>query len=182
MKDLSLHILDLVHNAATARASQIEIAIHEDEIKNRFVLTVLDNGTGIKPEMLPTVTDAYTTSRKTRKVGLGLPLLKHSAIQAGGNLFVESEPGKGTTVTAMFKFDHIDRPPLGDIAGVLVQLIGAFEGARFKYEHQTEQGKFCLDTDEIKQILGNVSVNNPEIRKYLKEMIAENLVEIHANG
>lgn len=181
MKDLSLHILDLVHNAATAKAGQIEIAICEDKTNDRLTISVSDNGKGIKPEMLHTVTDPYTTNRKTRKVGMGLPLLKHSAEQAGGGLFVESEPGKGTKVTATFVLSHIDRPPLGDMSGVLIQLIGGFENIRFRYDHQTDKGKYCLDTAEISEALGEVSVNDPEIRKYLREMIDENLLEISAD-
>lgn len=178
MKDLSLHILDLVHNAATAKATQIEINIVEDKTKNCYTICVMDNGQGIKPEILHTVTDPYTTNRKTRKVGMGLPLLKHSAEQAGGAIHVESETGKGTKVTAAFEHVHIDRPPLGDIAGVLVQLIVGFEDIRFKYHHQTGNGDFSLDTDEITEMLEGVSVNNPEVRKFLREMIDENLADI----
>jgi hypothetical protein len=110
-----------------------------------------------------------------------LPLLKHNAEQAGGGLQITSEVGKGTEVMATFKFDHIDRPPFGDIAGVVIQLLGGFQAVNFKYHHQTSKGEFMLDSDEIEEVLGNVSVNNPEIRNYLREIIRENLQDINAD-
>lgn len=181
MKDLSLHILDLVHNSVTAKASRIEISISEDKTENSFKLLVSDNGKGIDPEILPKVVDPYTTNRKTRKVGMGLPLLKHNAEQAGGGVQISSEVGKGTEVMATFEYDHIDRPPIGDIAGVLLQLLSGFQDVHIKYLHRTANGEFILDSQEIGEVLGDVSVNDPEIRKYLNEMILENLIEIKAD-
>lgn len=181
MKDLSLHILDLVHNSVTAKASRIEISIHENPKDNRYTLKVEDNGKGIAPDKLPGVIDPYTTSRKTRKVGMGLPLLKHNAVQAGGNLEITSTCQKVTKVTADFQFDHIDRPPPGDLAGVIIQLFNAFSAIRFRYVHETLSGKFIFDTDEVRDALGEIPTDNPEIRKYLREMITENLHEIGAD-
>ncbi|MCL2413413.1 MAG: ATP-binding protein [Bacteroidales bacterium] len=178
MKDLSLHILDIAQNSISAKATLIQITIDEDRANNRYVLTIEDNGIGMSPEVLEKVTDPYTTSRTTRKVGLGLPLLKLSAEQASGNLEVTSELGVGTKVTAMFEFDHIDRVPIGDIAGVVVMLASMNPSLEFIYKHITPKGDYIFDTKEVKGVLGDLSIQNISIQKYLKEMVEENLKEI----
>lgn len=178
MKDLSLHILDIVHNSISAKATVIQIEIVENREKNLYQLTITDNGRGISPEMLPDVTDPFVTSRKTRKVGMGLSLLKQKAEQAGGNLEVQSEVNKGTIVKCMFEHDHLDRPALGDISGVMVQFLAAFPAIHFIYTHQTPQNTYIFDSDEVYTVLDGVPISEPEIRKYLVGMMDENLDSI----
>jgi hypothetical protein len=178
MKDLSLHILDIVQNSISAKATLIQISITESISSNFYKLTIEDNGCGMSSEMVEKVTDPYTTSRTTRKVGLGLPLLKQNAELANGYLSIASELGVGTTVTAMFEYNHIDRVPIGDVAGVVVMLISMNPTINFIYTHTAPQGKYRFDTQEIKEILGDVSIRDMAIQKYLKEMIQENLEEI----
>ena len=178
MKDLSLHILDVAQNSISAKASLIRITIDEDKFNNRYVLTIEDNGTGMSPEILAKVTDPYTTSRKTRKVGLGLPLLKLNAELTNGKLEITSELGVGTKVMAIFEFDHIDRVPIGDVAGVVVMLASMNPDLEFIYNHITPRGEYIFDTKEVKAVLDDLSIQEPSIQKYLKEMIEENLKEI----
>ncbi len=181
MKDLSLHILDIVHNSVRANARLIEIIINEDPAADRYSLQITDNGKGIEPEMLLTVSDAYTTSRTSRKVGLGLPLLRQNAEQAGGGFSIASQLGQGTQVLAWFGHKHLDRPPLGDIAGVLVQLFAAFPEIVFIYKHQTTKGDYVCDTREIMESLDGTPLHQSDIRKFVIEMIDENLDEIGAS-
>jgi hypothetical protein len=178
MKDLSLHILDIVQNSISAKASLIQIMINEDKFNNRYVLTVEDNGTGMSPEVLAKVTDPYTTSRTTRKVGMGIPLLKLNAELTNGSLEIFSELGVGTKLVVTFGFDHIDRVPIGDIAGVVVILASMNPNLEFVYKHITPNGEYTFDTKEVKEALGDLSIQEPSIQKYLKEMIEENLKEI----
>ena len=178
MKDLSLHILDIVQNSISAKASLTQITIDEDKFNNRYVLTIEDNGSGMSPDILAKVTDPYTTSRKTRKVGMGLPLLKLNAELASGRLDITSELGVGTKVTAVFEFDHIDRVPIGDIAGVVVMLASMNPNLEFIYKHITPKGEYIFDTKEIKVVLDDLSIQDLSIQKYLKEMIEENLKDI----
>jgi anti-sigma regulatory factor (Ser/Thr protein kinase) len=180
MKDLALHILDIVQNSITAGAKLIEITIIEDLPGNMLGITIRDNGKGIPAEMLANVTDAYVTSRTTRKVGLGLPLFKQNAEQTGGSVTISSEPGKGTEVKAMFVANHIDLPPWGDIAGVIILLVTANPELDFAYIHRSKTGEYIFDTREIKAELGGVPIDEPEVRKFLKEMLKENLEEIKA--
>ncbi len=178
MKDLALHILDIAQNSISAKASLIQISIEEDRNNNRYVLTIEDNGTGMSPEVLAKVTDPYSTSRTTRKVGLGLPLLKLNAELANGGLLITSELGVGTKVVADFQFDHIDRVPIGDIAGIVVMLASMNPNLDFIYKHTTPKGEYIFDTKEVKSVLEDLSIQDLGIQKYLKEMIEENLKEI----
>ncbi len=120
MKDLSLHILDIVQNAIKAKATAIDIIV-QDKDNKALDISIIDNGTGITPEMLATIDDPYTTSRTTRKVGLGIPLFKQNAERTGGHLHITSELGKGTELTAQFHQNNIDCLPLGDVSGVVAQ-------------------------------------------------------------
>ena len=119
MQDLSLHILDIVENSIAASATWIKITLVEDTQKELFLLEVRDNGKGMDADMQAQVLDPFFTTRTTRRVGLGLPLLAQAAQQCEGTLTVESEPGRGTTIKAVFKLNHPDLQPLGDIAETL---------------------------------------------------------------
>ena len=130
MKELSLHLLDIAQNSIAAGARHVDLTV--EEAGDRITLTVADDGCGMSPEFLAQVTDPFTTTRTTRKVGLGLPLLRLAAEQTGGALEVESREGVGTTVTAVFHAGHIDCPPLGDMAAtvaLLAQGLPAFDAA-----------------------------------------------------
>jgi len=178
MKDLALHILDITHNSITAKASKIEISIIENLKKDLFLISVKDNGKGMSEEMVKQVSDPFVTSRTTRKVGLGIPLFKQNAEMSGGSLDIESKEGVGTEIKASFGHSHLDRPSLGDISGVFVGLASGTENVEFVYTHQINDNKFVFDTVEIKEALDGMSLALPEIRRYLKEMIEENLKEI----
>jgi len=179
MNTISMHILDIAQNSIRANATLIEINIQENKVKNYFKIVIKDNGEGMDTELLNHVTDPYTTTRTTRKVGMGIPLLKHSAEQANGYLKIYSEKGVGTSVQATFQYDHFDRPPLGDISGTIVLLVAANPDIDFKYIHQINKKIYAFNTIEVKQILGDLKINNPKIRSMLKEMINENLQEIY---
>jgi len=178
MKELSLHILDILQNSIVANADLIEIELFENKIENVYRITIKDNGKGMSAEMLSHVTDPYCTSRTTRKVGLGIPLLKQNAERAGGSFSITSEPGKGCILKAEFQHTNIDRPMMGDIAGVIILTAVANENIRFIYTHTTETGEYIFDTKEIRETMDGMSINQPQIIRYLKEMIRENLTEI----
>lgn len=178
MKDLSLHILDIAQNSITAKATLIQIAIVEDTVADTYTITITDNGYGIPPDMLARVTDPYTTSRTTRKVGLGIPLFKQNAERTGGRLNITSEVGNGTVLTAVFVHSNIDRPVLGDIAGVVVILVSANPSIDFVYTHVVNQQSYVFDTREVREALDGIPLNEPSVIPLLKEMIAANLDEL----
>lgn len=174
-----MHILDVVQNSISAHANFIEIIIHENRETNLLNISIKDNGVGMDEEFLAHITDPYTTTRTTRKVGMGIPLLKHSAEQSNGYVKVYSKKGIGTTIQATFQYDHIDRPPLGDIAGTIVLLVAANPDIDFNYIHSVNNKQYKFDTREVKEILEDVKINDPKIRGMLKEMISENLKELN---
>lgn len=179
MKDLSLHILDIVQNSIVAGASLIQVDIDEQTNANSLVIRISDNGKGMDEETLKKVTDPYYTSRTTRKVGLGIPLFKQNAELTGGSLKLSSSPGAGTVLEAHFQHQHLDRPPLGDIAGVMVILVSANPELDFIYAHQLNQKNYTFDTREIKEVLEGIPLNEPEVVKMLRNMIKENLSELY---
>lgn len=181
MKELSLHIYDLMENSIAANASLIELTITDSLKDNAYSFVIKDNGKGMSPDFLAKVTDPWTTTRTTRKVGIGLPLIKMNTEAAGGGMDIESELGKGTTLKFWFQHDHIDRPPMGDLAGTVVMLCAQHEDIHYTYRHITDKGEYVFDTEDVKEALDGMSMNDINIIKYLKEMIQENLEEIEYN-
>jgi hypothetical protein len=182
MKTLSLNILDIVQNSLRAKADMISISIEESSVKDLYVITITDNGTGIAEEILENVTDPFVTTRSKRRMGLGLPLLKYHAEIAGGGLQIDSGSGRGTRVCASFSLSHLDRQPLGDISGVLVILIASNPGINFIYNHCTDNGQYCFDTNETKEFLEVDNLSGVSLLKDIKDMINENLKEINPSG
>ncbi len=180
LEDLSAHVLDIAENSVMAEATEVRIEIIEDKSADRLSFSVEDNGRGMTKEFMSKVTDPFTTTRTTRRVGMGLPFLKQSAELCGGGLEIVSEPGKGTKTTASFIMSSIDRPPLGDIPASLMALIMGSPEIRWIYRHRTDNGEFVLDTDEIIDALDGERemLRSPEVGLWLKEHIKENLDEI----
>ena len=176
MKDLSMHIIDILQNSTRAKAKNIELLVEEDVEKDILTLQFKDDGCGMDEEMAQRVADPFVTTRTTRKVGLGLPLLKQNAELTGGTFNISSQLGKGTTVTATFGLSHIDRKPMGDLAGAVVLTMTSYPDIRFVFHYKKQDIDFVLDTDEVNEALDGVSIQNPEIISYLKEMIEENIM------
>jgi anti-sigma regulatory factor (Ser/Thr protein kinase) len=175
MNDLALHLLDIVQNSISAAAKLISVLVNEQPGQNLLTVRIADDGKGMTAEQVSKVTDPYFTSRTTRKVGLGLPLFKQSAETSGGDMIITSEVGVGTTVTATFEYDHIDRLPLGNIANAVVLLVSANPLVEFVYTHRYGAEEYVFDTKEVKDALDGVPLNDPEIVKALEEMITENI-------
>jgi len=147
---LSLHILDIVENSIRAKASRIEIKVVEDTRKDLLTIEIKDNGQGIDEETIKKVVDPFFTTRTTRKVGLGLPLLSQAARESGGDVEIESKVGRGTRVKATFGYSHIDRKPLGNMEKTLITLIAGNPEVDFRYEHKKDELEYHLDTKEIR--------------------------------
>lgn len=177
MKELSLNILDIAENSLKAGAALTEILIFEDEQHLR--LTIRDNGCGMKEEVLKGVTDPFYTTRTTRKVGMGLPLLKLEAEQTGGTFEITSKHeakfpcDHGTTVTAQFNKDHIDFTPLGDTVSTVLTLIQGHEDRDFLFEHRFKNRAVRLDTRELREQLGDVPLGTYEVLAWIKAYLNE---------
>lgn len=178
MKELALHILDIAQNSIVAGSTLIEISIEANTRDDKLLITISDNGIGISAGMLEKITDPYTTSRTTRRVGMGIPLFNDACRIADGSLSIASEEGKGTEVTASLRYSHIDRQPLGDMAGVLMLLINGNPHIDFVYRQSLNGSTYAVDTREVKDALDGIPINNPEVLRMLREMISLNLDEI----
>lgn len=179
MEELSLHIMDIVQNSITAGAELIEVSVDEDAAQDKLTIKVEDNGCGMDEETLARVCDPFTTGRTTRRVGLGIPLFKLAAEQTGGEFSIKSQRGTGTAVCAVFGYSHIDRQPLGDVASTMHQLITAHETVDILYTHRVGKREFRLDTREIKEILGGVSLAEHEVMVWLLEYLKENEASLY---
>lgn len=173
MKELSLNILDIAENSVKAKATLTQITILEKD--NTLILTIKDDGTGMPKEIAESVTNPFYTTRTTRKVGLGLPLIKMAAEQTGGNLKIESNQGEnhGTTVEALFYKDHIDCAPLGDIISTMATLIQGHPETDFLFKHIKSEKEVMLDTRQLRQVLGDVKLNEYEVIKWISEYLRE---------
>ena len=173
MKELSLHLLDIAQNSLAAGAQHLGIALTEDGA-GLLEITVSDDGRGMTPELLAHVTDPFTTTRTTRKVGLGLPLYRLAAEQTGGSLSIQSAVGRGTVVTAVFCRTHLDCPPLGDLAGTVALLIQGSPGVGLTYRHTTPAGTAALSTAELNDALGEgVSLSEPAVFAWIRDYLSE---------
>ncbi len=170
MQDLSLHILDIAENSINAAATEIKIKIVEDLGANLFLLEISDNGKGMDEEMLKKVYDPFFTT-KCKRTGLGIPLLAQSAEECNGELTIKTGKGKGTTITATFQYNHIDRKPLGDIEKTMIVLIASNPDIDFMLEHKKNGDTYVLDTAIIKKELDGVPINTPEVIRIIKDDI-----------
>lgn len=118
LRDLSLHILDLMENSIRAGATIVAVTIRQDPAANRFDISVEDNGPGL-PTGPDEALDPFFTTKAEKRTGLGLSLFKATAERAGGKLQVERSPLGGVAVRATMQLDHVDRIPLGDLAATL---------------------------------------------------------------
>ena len=176
MKELSLNVLDIAMNSVKAGSTLISIGIEENDTE--MVITITDNGCGMDEDMLKRVTDPFCTSRTTRKVGLGIPFYKLAAEQTGGTLEIVSKVREkdgdisGTKVTASFMKNHIDCLPLGDIISTICTLIQGSPDIDFEFSHKYNNEVY-LSTAEMRQILGDIPLNSPDVLVWVREFLNE---------
>lgn len=148
MFDISLHLLDLLENAADAGARNVALEITEDPSADSLTVSVSDDGRGMTSDEVRRALDPFYSS-KPKKVGLGLPMAALAARMAGGEVSLDSAPGKGTTVKVCFRLSHIDRQPLGDLGGTLVAFLAGHAGVRLTFRYKGPGGhEFSFDSAE----------------------------------
>lgn len=178
MKELSLHILDIAKNSVKAKATLIEITVNEDIQNNLLTIDINDNGCGMSEEFLKTVKNPFSTTRTTRKVGMGISLFEAAAEQCGGKLDITSKVGIGTKMHVTFEYNHIDRAPLGDMPGTISTLVSGSPEIDFLYRHIICGREFSADTREMRQMLGDVPLDTPEVVMWINGYIKEGIEEV----
>jgi len=175
MKELSLHMLDIAENSIAAGARTVELIVEEDLVNDRLRLGVVDDGCGMDAEIVAMVENPFFTSRTTRKVGLGIPLLKAAAEACQGSLEIASTPGEGTRIWTEFQRSHIDRMPLGDLAGTMLTLCISFPQAHWMLRYTVGDAVFEFDDQPIKDALQDVPLTEPSVLAFIRGILEEGI-------
>ena len=177
MGELALHILDIVQNSISAEADLIIVSI---VINDKYIaIEIADNGCGMSEQEQIDVLSPFCTSRSTRKVGLGIPMLKECCDNCNGEFELTSKIGEGTKIYASFEINHIDRPPLGNIAETMMALITCNVDRDFIFKFRAKGEEYNLSTIEIKQVLAGVPINNLEVASFIEGSINEGINRIY---
>jgi hypothetical protein len=165
--------LDIIQNSVAAGAGVITVSVSEDRGEDVLTLSVADDGKGMDEETAAKVTDPFYTTRTTRKVGLGIPLLKTGALACNGAFSIVSKVGEGTVISASYQRTHIDRPPLGDMASTMLTALLGDEAIDFIYRHTVDGQSFSFASREMKELLDGLPFQTPEVYDWLKGFLAE---------
>ncbi|MDO9465119.1 MAG: ATP-binding protein [bacterium] len=178
MKDLADHLFDILENSVTAEATEIKVTL--GLCNKRFFCEIKDNGRGIKSE---DVTDPFVTSRKERKVGLGLPLLKKTAENTNGFLRISRLEDNGTFLEFETDISHIDAKPFGNLAKVFVDALRSWPGVDFEVliERKKSKNEQVLNTKEIRDTMGCSDIQYKEIQDFVYQSIDKELTRIGIN-
>lgn len=179
MREIALHVLDLIQNSIEAGADSIQVEICEKPAEDLLTVRIADNGMGMDEQTLKTVTDPFQTSRKTRKVGLGLALLEMTVQRSDGKLTIYSRPGMGTEVTAAYRYSHWDRPPLGNMPATLKVVIAGNPLIKLSYRHCVGAAEFIANTEDFRKLLEDVPLNTPEVLLWIEQYISENIASLY---
>jgi hypothetical protein len=180
MRELALHLLDIAENSVAANARMITLRVVENTQADRLVMAVIDDGAGMDADRVARVVDPFVTSRSTRKVGLGIPLLKAAAEACNGFLEISSVLGKGTTLTVEFQLSHIDRMPLGDLASTWITLLVSSPEIHWLFQYQVNESCFEFDSEPIQQELGDIPLTEPAVLAYIRELIGQGVADAQA--
>lgn len=178
MLELALHILDIAENSVRAGARTIRITVAEQIRADCLRIVIVDDGAGMGEAELQKAIDPFYSSKKVRRIGLGLPMLADAAQRSGGCFAIDSQEGVGTRVAVSFQLSHLDRQPLGDLEGALITLLTGNEGVDFVYRHRRGKKVFTLDTRQIRRQIGEIPLSHPEVIRFLRRYIREGLSDI----
>ena len=174
MNDISLNILDIAENSISAGAKEIIIKITEENKKDTLKIEIQDNGKGMSKEMLDKVTNPFVTTRTTRKIGLGIPLMKFAAESCGGEFHISSEEGKGTKVEATFVLSSVDRQPLGNMVNTILALAANEHDYSLKFYHRKNDDEFCFETKEFRENAEKLGIGSSETLTLMKKLLEQN--------
>ena len=182
MRELSLHVLDLLQNSIEAGATAVAVRVEEDNLEDRLEIEVTDDGRGMPEEVARAVLDPFVTSRKTRRVGLGLPLLAAAAERCNGQLSIDSSVGVGTTVIVSFQLSHIDRAPFGDMTSTLLSVILQEPPVALSYRHRVEDRWFEFDSAKLAVELGDLPFSHPVALQWVRKYLANGFSYLYGGG
>jgi hypothetical protein len=179
IEELDMHILDLVQNAMTAKSSMIEVTVARDTANDILTLRIRDDGRGMDEQTRHLVERGFHSTKCPKCVGLGIPLLRETAEHCDGTFSLASRAGEGTTVTATFRASHIDLPPFGNLEATFLDIIATSGQTRIRIEYRDDERSFELDTQQIREMLGDVPLQHPEVIRFLHAFLADRIGGAH---
>ncbi|WP_371368529.1 hypothetical protein SRRS_20730 [Sporomusa rhizae] len=182
MREISLHILDLVQNSIEAGATSVKLDIIEDMTKDIMVIRVSDNGRGMDEKMRQLVIDPFITTRTTRRIGLGLPLMDMSTKRCGGYLNLTSTPGKGTVVEAKYQHSHLDRPPMGNLIETIKTILVANPTLHFLYYHTVNGRSISVSSQELANTLEGIPLTQPDVLVWLHGYLSDHITNLYGGA
>ncbi len=171
MRELALHLLDIAHNSVSAHARNITLSVEEDIQADRLRIMVEDDGKGMDAATVQQVSDPFVTSRVTRSVGLGIPLLKAAAEACDGGMTIQSTPGVGTRIEVDFRRSHIDRMPLGNLADTILSLVVGCPEVHWVFRYRVGEFLFEFDDALIKKELEGIPLTEPGVLAYIRNVL-----------
>lgn len=178
VEDISFHLFDLVQNSVAAGARVVRLEIRDAGDGDGLDIEVADDGRGMDERTRLRVQDPFFTSKRFKKVGLGIPLLKATAEVCGGDFAIASRPGEGTSVRALLRRGHLDCPPLGDLEGTLLSLMTTLEGIDLRFSFRSPGGEFSVSSAEAREQAGGLPLSHPDVQRFLREFIHEGLAPL----
>ncbi len=180
VEDLCFHIVDMVQNAVAADARRVTVRIRESRAADKLELEVRDDGRGMDADTIAKAQDPFFTSKSFKKVGLGIPLLKATAQVCRGDFAIDSRVGEGTVIRAQLQRQHLDCPPLGDLAECMLQLLVSMDGLDLRFVYQTDEGEFEISSSQIREQVGGLHFSHPEVYRFLKDFLRENISRLQS--
>jgi len=175
MKNIADHILDIAENAVRAEAKKIEILLSINTTSHLMKLSFIDDGIGMSEEMVEKIKDPFFSTRDTRRIGMGIPLLMQNSEMSGGQVVISSTEGEGTIVVATFQMDDIDCPPLGDVAEAIYFLSSSHLDIRFVFDYKYGDASYTWDTESVSQALDGLALDHHKVKEPLMEMLRTNI-------
>lgn len=168
MLELSMHIMDIVENSVAAGATEVAISVREDQKHDELCIEIRDDGRGMDGAMVKEALDPFVTTKKGKRVGLGLSMLAEAARKTGGGMKVDSGRGKGTVVRVTFGLSHMDRQPLGDFVETMITLIVGNPGIEFLVTHEKDSMVNSWSTGSLREVFGDVFRSHPDVVDFIR--------------
>ena len=175
MKTLDLHIIDITHNSIRAGATEITVEMEDSAARDLLSIRIADNGCGMPEDMIAAINDRFYSSRKERKIGMGIALVKFHSEMCNGSFWLKSKLGEGTELYASFQRSHIDLQPKGDLSGCFANFICQYQDINFIIRYITDDDTFEITSAQVKEVFEGMNLNDYEIIKSLTELIHENI-------
>ena len=181
MREISLHILDLVENSIRAGAAVISVSLEEEPAEDSMTVCVEDDGPGLEVAG-DVAADPFFTTKEGKKTGLGLSLLKFRAEQAGGTFQLGRSTLGGLSVLARMPLSSVDRSPLGDLAGTLASVVCTNPGVELRSRLRVADREWKVSTADIARGLPAGGRAEISVARRMREKISEGLSALNVKG